>query len=224
METAESRQENQKEPHQEITEPKLQELEKLQKEIEKLRIELEAEKNRSNELGKRMKYLQADIVNAQRQSERILSEARISSRVESGLELVSIKEDIERAIIASSETGRKNPIVDGLEMIITRIENSLQSQDIQLIRAERGKLLDPRFHEAVSFIEQDDANDGTIQKVVRDGYTIGGKVIRPSLVEVSRRKQTKGSEISDDQEAEHLEEVGPASSSNETEENESGEI
>ena len=57
-----------------------------------------------------------------------------------------------------------------------------------MINVELGGKFDPRIHEAVASQETDDKPDGIILSVVANGYTVGKNVIKPALVEVSRRK------------------------------------
>jgi len=190
--TAQPSQENQKEETpSESEEATISETEKLALQVKKLQEELDSEKRDSEELARRIKYLQADVINVQRQSDKVLAETRNASRTEFMLELISIKEDIERAISASSGLHETDPIIDGLSMVLSRMENTLKSEGVELVRVELGSKLDPRLQEAVAYVERDDREDGTIISLIRNGYTSRGKVIRPALVEVSRPNHHK---------------------------------
>jgi molecular chaperone GrpE len=50
-----------------------------------------------------------------------------------------------------------------------------------------GEIFDPNFHEAVSVVEDSSLDDGTITKEIRKGYISQNRVIRPSIVEISKK-------------------------------------
>lgn len=160
---------------------------RIEDELTSLQAELEKEKRISEDLAKRIQYLQADMINVQRQSEKILAVSRNSVLLDFMLEVILIKEDIERAISAAAESGESGPIIDGLNLVISRIVSRLKSEGVDVVNAELGMMMDPHKHEAVSFSEISDKKEGTILSIIRDGYTLNGKVIRPTLVEVARQ-------------------------------------
>jgi len=49
-----------------------------------------------------------------------------------------------------------------------------------------GKVLDPDLHEVVSYVETDEKPENIVLEEIQRGYTLNGKVIRPSLVVVSK--------------------------------------
>jgi molecular chaperone GrpE len=55
-----------------------------------------------------------------------------------------------------------------------------------------GKIFDPNLHEAVSFTYNSELPDLTVTNEIRKGYMLNDRVIRPSLVEVSRRPMLEG--------------------------------
>ncbi|MDA4112022.1 MAG: nucleotide exchange factor GrpE, partial [Thaumarchaeota archaeon] len=108
------------------------------------------------------------------------------------MEIISIMEDLDRAlnIVGSTEnTGLTN----GLLLVKSRIDGILKSEDIKRIDAELGATFDPRIHEAVAFQDSETMEQGKIISVVGHGYTLGGKVIKPAMVEVARERKSKNS-------------------------------
>ncbi len=174
----------------------------LKSQVEELKRELEGEKKRNSDQSSRMKYLQADILNLQRQADRMVAEARNQVKLNWILEIISIKEDLQRALdVAASK--QDSTLVDGLNMVLSRIEGTLQSEDVQRIKITTGQSFDPKFHEAVAFTESKTSEEGKILSVISSGYTLGGKVIKPALVEVARRG------VSQERPAENLEAERP---------------
>ena len=167
------------------------EKEKFAKEITALENELELERHKSFELAGRMKYLQADIANLQRQADRRVSEVRNQVKLTWILEVLSIKEDLDRAVDVARETNEKSTLLEGLLLVTSRIENILKLESVEVIRANVGGRFDPSFHEALAFQESDTEEQGTILAVISPGYLVEGKVIKPAMVEVSRSKEKK---------------------------------
>jgi molecular chaperone GrpE len=174
---------------------KQDEHEKLTSQFELLMKELQDERRRTSELSNRMKYLQADIVNLQKQSDRMLAESRNQVRLSWILEIISIKEDLERALKAVSAVDNQS-LVDGLNLVKSRIDNTLKSEDVETIKVEIGGRFDPRVHEAITYQEKDDADQGEILSIVSPGYSAGGRVIKPTLVEVARKRAAQKAEAS----------------------------
>lgn len=164
------------------------ELESLRSELEQLKGELQSERNKATDLATRMKYLQADLINMQKHEDRMLAEARAQVKISWLMEIVAIKEDLDRALKVI-EKSENSSVARGLELVNSRIESLLRTEDVRLVHAEKGRNFDPNLHEAVSFQESEEHEQGKIMTVISPGYTVGGKVIKPALVEVSRKKE-----------------------------------
>ena len=54
-----------------------------------------------------------------------------------------------------------------------------------------GEIFNPNFHEAISIISDPDLDDDTITKEIRKGYISQNTVVRPTLVEISKKKDDK---------------------------------
>lgn len=97
------------------------------------------------------------------------------------------------------------PVLDNLEMALKHSENNvsdglLKGVEITLKEFLRiiekfgmvpisalGKPFDPALHHAMSQIEKEDVEDKTVIEEFRKGYMLGDKVLRPSLVAVSKK-------------------------------------
>jgi molecular chaperone GrpE len=181
-------------PHVEKSDRKKEsESKKFALELEILQSELDLERRKSSDLASRMRYLQADIANLQRQSDKRVSEVRNQVKLTWILEIVSIKEDLDRAVGVARESGEKSTLLDGLLLVTSRIENILKLEAVEVIRAEVGGRFDPNVHEALAFQESEKEEQGTILTVISLGYSVDGKVIKPTMVEVARKKEGKKS-------------------------------
>ena len=134
--------------------------------------EIEKEKQKSLRLL-------ADYQNLEKQTV-----ARINARADKIiLDFLTVYEDFIRAKNAYEKDGIN---VDGLNVIIKNMESILDNYEVKAIEAE-GKKLDPKLHEVVQEIEEDNLEEGTIVKEIAKGYIIRGKVLKYSKVCVSKK-------------------------------------
>lgn len=77
-------------------------------------------------------------------------------------------------------------ILEGLSLIKKQLEAVLKKHGAEEIEA-LGKQFDPNFHEAM-LREESDEQENTVITEMRKGYTLKGRVIRPSMVVVSQKK------------------------------------
>ena len=73
----------------------------------------------------------------------------------------------------------------GMEMICLQLKTALENAGLKEINA-LGEDFDPAYHNAVMTDETDEYEDGKISKVMQKGYTLNGRVIRPSMVAVNK--------------------------------------
>ena len=123
--------------------------------------------------------LLADYQNLEKQTV-----ARINARGDKIiLDFLTVYEDFIRAKNAYEKDGIN---VEGLNVIIKNIESILDNYEVKAIKAE-GKKLDPKLHEVVQEVEEDNLEEGTIVKEIAKGYIIRGKVLKYSKVCVSKK-------------------------------------
>jgi len=184
-------------------EEKEREQEQIKDRIDELQKQLQAtikEKNESErkaaEYLDRLKRLQADMENiqkiARRQVETVTSQA--SERLL--LKLLPSVDALRQAvkIAGSAESLQQDEVVVGLKMLQKQLAEVLESEGLEEIPAE-GKPLDPELHEVVSYVETNECPENTVLEEVRKGYTLNGKVIRTSLVVVSKKPKPEPSEV-----------------------------
>ena len=99
------------------------------------------------------------------------------------LDFLTVYEDFIRAKDAYEKEGAN---VDNLNSIIKNMESILGNYDVKPIEAE-DKKFDPKLHEVVQEIEDNDHEEGTIVKEIAKGYIIRGEVMKYSKVCVSKK-------------------------------------
>ena len=138
-------------------------------EIEK---ELEKEKQKSLRLLADYQNLEKQIID------------RINSRGDKIiLDFLTVYEDFIRA---KSVYEREGGNVDSLNGIIKNMKSILGNYDVKPIEAE-GRKFDPKLHEVVQEIEDDNHEEGTIVKEIAKGYIIRDEVMKYSKVCVSKK-------------------------------------
>jgi len=96
---------------------------------------------------------------------------------------LSIYDDFNRAKKSMIE---ENVNVAGLESVLKNVDSLLSEYGVTPINA-LGEIFDPNLHEAVSIVEDSTLDDGTITKEIRKGYISQNRVIRPTIVEISKK-------------------------------------
>jgi len=99
------------------------------------------------------------------------------------LRLLPTLDDFYRAMDAVPEGGR-NEWFEGMTLILRKLERFLADEGVVEIEA-LGQPFDPAFHEAIGVDANAGAESGTITQVLRRGYRLGDRVLRPALVRVA---------------------------------------
>ncbi len=99
------------------------------------------------------------------------------------LDFLTVYEDFIRAKDAYEKEGGN---VDNLSGIIKNMETILGNYNVKSIEAE-GRKFDPKLHEVVQEIEDNDHEEGTIVKEIAKGYIIRGEIMKYSKVCVSKK-------------------------------------
>lgn len=80
--------------------------------------------------------------------------------------------------------GESEGLVKGVTMVYEQLQRVLTTSGVEKMEC-LGSLFDPNLHEAVVSEPTEGAASGTILEVLRDGYTLSGKVIRPAMVKIA---------------------------------------
>jgi len=165
------------------TEISIEESKPTEMSIEELSKLLDLEKQKVSEHEEKLKHVLADFQNLNR---------KIQSDIENGvnakvdkfiLDFLKIYDDFIRAKEVFSESKINS---DGLDSILKNMDSLLKKYHVTPIDA-LGEIFDPNFHEAISIITDPDLDDNTITKEIRKGYISHERIIRPTLVEISKK-------------------------------------
>jgi molecular chaperone GrpE len=127
----------------------------------------------------------AEFSNYRKLVERTQTEERQNRTAEVIKKYLVILDDLQRAIKSRPTEGAAAEWLEGIDLIIRKLQAILESEGVQRIPAEE-EVFNPMRHEAISHEESPDHESGQIIEVVQQGYTIGDRVLRPALVRVAR--------------------------------------
>jgi molecular chaperone GrpE len=154
-------------------------------EIERLaHLEKELEEVRQHVL-----YAQAETQNVRRRLEQEKISAAAYAATGFARDMLSVKDNLERALAAVPEDVRSDErlkgLITGIEATGRELENVFQRNGITRIEA-MGQRLDPNRHQAMVEIPNPEAEPGTIVQEMQSGYMIKDRLLRPALVAVAK--------------------------------------
>jgi molecular chaperone GrpE len=163
-----------------------EEVELLRAELESIKSELRRAKESSESSLNKMRYLMADFDNYRKQMEKQLASKAESIKAELLLKFLNIRDDYIRALsMAKQSKSDKEVVIEGLEGILKNIDSLLSSEGVRDIESV-GTPFDPNVHDAIAYSERNDLAENTVTAEIRKGYMLNGRVLRPSLVEISK--------------------------------------
>lgn len=155
--------------------------------VDELKSMLEKEKEIVTSHEKKLQYLLADFENLKKRTESDVQTRVNSMLVEIMLKFLSIYDDFARA---KDVLVKQHVNTDGLDGILKNMNSFLLEYGVTPIDAI-GEIFDPKLHEAVAVKEDASLDNDIITKEIRKGYILQSRVIRPSLVEISKTPNTK---------------------------------
>ncbi len=167
----------------EVTEAKTGQAE----DIEALQQALAEEKERAEKYLSNWQRSQADLENYIKRSEQERLEIIEFANKALILDLLPILDDFERAFDSVPAELREQNWTKGIELIYNKLKSVLEAQGLAEIKA-KGEAFDPYFHEAAA---RADGVDGMVVEELRKGYTLKGKLLRPSMVIVGQGEEDK---------------------------------
>lgn len=160
------------------------ELSPEQDEIKRLETELaksqdEAQKNRDLYLR-----LLADVENMKKRTVREREEYIQFATLPVIKKILSAVDDLERALDMSAGDQNYEALYKGVEIINNSLHEMIKAEGVEPIDA-LGKPFDPQFHQPLTVETGTGHEENTVIEELQRGYTMKGRVIRPSLVKVS---------------------------------------
>lgn len=154
------------------------EIKESEKVIEELQLELAAEKDR-------VLRLSAEFDNYKKRSAREAEDFRKFANEALFKQLLTVVDNLERAISSATETEASESILEGVKLTHREMIKFFNTFNVKALEAN-GKQFDPAFHQAVTQQESDEHPDNTVIMELQKGYLLHDRLIRPSMVVVSK--------------------------------------
>jgi len=141
----------------------------------------------------------AEIENQRRRFEKEIKDAFEFGSFNFAKESLSILDNLHRAkeAISNDETLKINKdldkFIDYIDILNKDLTSIFEKNRIIKISTDKKKF-DPNLHQAMSELENDDVEPGTILMEIQAGYMLGERLLRPALVSVAKKKNSKKAE------------------------------
>lgn len=151
------------------------------------------------EINDRFLRLAAEFENFKRRARKEQEDAAARGLEQLLRDLLPAMDNFDRALSAS-----KNPsttvasLVEGVQMVQRSFLSALEKSNIKPFDAE-GKPFDPNIHEAIGQIDSTTLPPGHVATVFQRGYLIGSRLLRPALVQVTRKPSGTGPDATPEQ-------------------------
>lgn len=137
-------------------------------------------------LNDRTLRAQADAQNVKRRAEQEMEKARKYALERFAGELLPVVDNLERALeAASGDDEAIKPIAEGVELTLKSFQDVLRKFQVEPVDPV-GEPFDPQRHQAMSLIDNPDAEPNTVLAVMQKGYTLNERLLRPAMVVVSK--------------------------------------
>lgn len=171
--------------------------------VEELQVSLAAERDR-------VLRLSAEFDNYKKRSSREMADFRKFANESVFRQLLTVVDNLERALQSASPAFSNNPdlqkidiaketpvqdaqksaLIQGVEMTCKDIIKIFEAFSVKQVDAQ-GKPFDPLFHQAVSHQESEEHPDNTVMAELQKGYILHERLLRPSMVIVSKAASKK---------------------------------
>ena len=127
----------------------------------------------------------ADFQNFKRRKSQEIQLVHQNAAAELLSQFFPIVDDLHLALKSLPTTGGSATWSEGFNMIHRKILSVFEREKVSLIEAEPGEPFDPHIHEAIVQEAHDDYDSDVVISMVRPGYLLGERVLRPAQVRVA---------------------------------------
>ena len=154
-----------------------------QPDVETLQAQLQAERDRCLRLS-------AEFDNYKKRSAREMTEFRKFANESVFKKLLTVVDNLERALDSGEKQSDPACILEGIQLTHKELLKLFETFNVKPLESE-GAPFDPAFHQAVTQQESDKHADNTVISELQKGYLINDRLLRPSMVVVSKSVATQ---------------------------------
>jgi molecular chaperone GrpE len=159
-------------------------------ELVKLREQLEAKEKEANQYHDLYLRQVAELENFKRRINREKDDAIRFANEALVKDLLPVMDNLERAIAHAKGGGNGRPLVEGVEMVLRGLFDTLAKHGVVQISAV-GQPFDPGKHEAMAQVESATYQPNTVVEEYHKGYLLRDRLLRPSLVSVAKAPESQ---------------------------------
>jgi molecular chaperone GrpE len=114
-------------------------------------------------------------------------------------DLLTVIDHLELALQHASEDTGTSSLAEGVEMTLKELTSILNKHGLSYIKTT-DEPFDPNLHQAMSQVETEEVDENIVVKEFRKGYMYNGRVLRASLVEVSKKPSNTNDSLEEEEE------------------------
>ncbi len=156
-----------------------------EEELLRLQQEIAEAESKAQEYLDGWQRARAEFANYKKRVERDQASVRQMAAANIYKNYLEVIDDIERALKDRPEDGEGATWASGIELIYRKLLSNLEVDGITVM-VTQDQFFDPNIHEAISSEDTEDFESGQIVEVLKNGYLVGDKVLRPALVRVAQ--------------------------------------
>jgi molecular chaperone GrpE len=154
-------------------------------EVETLREEIDLLQQQSNEYLDGWQRERAEFANYKKRKERESQQLRESITGNIIRKYLEVVDDLERALQNRPADDEGASWAEGIELVYRKFLTALESEGVVQMQVE-GTQFDPNLHEAISQEPSEEFESGQVIEVLRKGYMLGERVLRPASVRIAQ--------------------------------------
>jgi molecular chaperone GrpE len=157
--------------------------------LKELQAKLEAAEEKSKENYERLLRISAEFENYKKRSAREMEDFKKFANESLIKEILPVVDNLERAIESSANNGNgvSDSITEGVEMTLKEILKIFEKFGVKPVTA-MGEVFNPALHQAMMQEESEAHPENTVLREFQKGYTMNDRLLRPSMVVVSKAK------------------------------------
>lgn len=168
----------------ETADEQIEDIELTPERFEEIQQALEAAQIEAAENLDGWQRAKAEFINYKKRMEREQAQMHAEASARVIIRYLDVLDDLDRAMSNRPQDGAGAEWAEGIELIHRKLANILDSEGITRMETE-GQAFDPNLHEAISMEDSPDHESGQIIEVIKKGYLIGDRVLRPATVRVA---------------------------------------
>lgn len=154
-------------------------------ELEKLRQDLESVRKTKDEVFDRLQRVYADYANFQKRVPKNIADSVAYEKERFIRSFLPVLDNLDRTLREARSAQNAEAVIQGVQIIRDQMLAILKSHGVEPLETMNEKF-DPERHEAMLRRSEPDQEDDLVLEEFQKGYTLGGRVIRPSRVAINK--------------------------------------